>query len=383
MRLAPLSDFLNLDGMVHLAAGGESPSLRAQLASVERYIRLKGRASLGTPDYRAKQGVYDRCKARAAALYGVNPDEIAFTSSVADGASQIALSIPWQPGDNVVLEDVEFLSSFLPWTRLRDRGVEVRMIRHADWTPEEGHFRAVVDERTRVIAVSQVNYLTGIQHNLDALRHIADEAGAMLYADVTHAAGAAPVPARLCDFAVSATYKWLLGCQGVATVFWNRERVPDLEPAIVGWRSVEGSMGSTDNPLAPVWKPTAERLEAGNPPWMAIFYLDVALGYLLDLGLDRIYAHDRELSARLHAGLAALDVPLATPSDPRWRAGNNCFWVENPEGIAERLAAENILVSGYSGRIRISTHIWNDESDVDRCVASLEPILKSEVVPAS
>lgn len=382
MRLAPLSDFLKLDGLVHLAAGGESPALRAQAEAVQRYVGLKGRTGLGTPDYRAKQEVYDRCKDRAATLFGVTSDEIAFASSVADGASQIALSLPWQPGDNVVLEDVEFLSSLLPWTRLRDRGVEVRVIRHADWTPEEAHFRAAVDDRTRVIAVSQVNYLTGIQHNLEALREIADGAGAVLYADVTHAAGAAPVPARLCDFAVSATYKWLLGCQGVAVVAWNRERVPELEPAVVGWRSVAGSLGPADDPLSPTWKPTAERLEAGNPPWMAIFYLDTALGYLLDLGLDRVYAHDRDLGARMHAGLTELDVPLATPEDPRWRAGNNCFWVDNPEAIAEELAAQNIFVSGYSGRIRISTHIWNDERDVDTGLAALNGILRQEPVRA-
>jgi selenocysteine lyase/cysteine desulfurase len=383
MRLAPLSDFLNLDGVVHLAAGGESPSLRAQLAAVERYVQLKGRTGLGTPDYRVKQDTYERCKKRAATLFGVTVEEIAFASSVADGASQVALSLPWQSGDNIVFEDVEFLSSLLPWTRLRDRGVEVRVIRHAEWTPDEAHFQAAVDERTRLIAVSQVNYLTGIQHNLEALRRIADGVNAMLYADVTHAAGAAPVPGRLCDFAVSATYKWLLGCQGVATVVWNRERVPELEPAIVGWRSVTDALGPANDPLSPDWKPTAERLEAGNPPWMTIFYLDVALGYLLDLGLDRIYAHVRELSARMHAGLQTFGVPLATPSDPRWRAGNNCFWVENPESIAERLAGEGILVSGYSGRIRISTHIWNDEGDVDRGLAALEPIVKGQPVRAS
>ncbi|MGH2598871.1 MAG: aminotransferase class V-fold PLP-dependent enzyme, partial [Dehalococcoidia bacterium] len=124
MRLAPLSDFIDMDGIVHLAAGGESPALRAQADAVQRYVGLKGRSSIGTPDYTAKQQVYDRCKARAATLLGVTPEEIAFASSVAEGASQVALSLPWQPGDNVVLEDVEFLSSLLPWARLRDRGVE-------------------------------------------------------------------------------------------------------------------------------------------------------------------------------------------------------------------------------------------------------------------
>jgi selenocysteine lyase/cysteine desulfurase len=239
-----------------------------------------------------------------------------------------------------------------------------------------------VDSRTRVIAVSQVNYLTGIQHNLEALRAIADSAGARLYADVTHAAGAAPVPARLCDFAVSATYKWLLGCQGVALVAWNRERAPELEPAIAGWRSVEGGLDAGDEPLALRWKPSAERLEAGNPPWMAIVYLDAALSYLLDLGLERVYAHDRALSARMHAELARLGVPLATPEDPRWRAANNCFWYQQPEAVVEALHVENILVSGYSGRVRISTHVWNVEEDVDTCLAAIERILANATVRA-
>ena len=382
MRLAPVSDFISLDGLVHLAAGGESPALKRQADAVAAYVGNKGRAGMGTPGYAVKQESYVRCKRNAAALFGVTPEEIAFASSAAEGASQIALSLPWREGDNVVLQDVEFLSALLPWTRLRERGVEVRVIRHADWTPDEAHFRAAVDGRTRVIATSQVNYLTGIQHNLEALRQIADGVGALLFADVTHAAGAAPVPARLCDFAVSATYKWLLGCQGVALVAWNRERVPELEPAIVGWRSVEGGLGAGGDPLGMTWKPAAERLEAGNPPWIAIAYLDAALAYLLDLGLERIYAHDRALSAHMHAGLRTLDVPLATPEDARWRAGNNCFWTERPEEIAQELLAQSILVSGYSGRIRISTHVWNDEQDVDTCLTALEEILEREAVRA-
>ncbi|HET8647190.1 MAG TPA: aminotransferase class V-fold PLP-dependent enzyme, partial [Vicinamibacteria bacterium] len=216
MRLAPLADFNNLDGLVHLAAGGESPSLRAQVGAVQRYVLHKGRMGAGTPGFALKQEAYDRLKRNAATLFGVTPEEIAFAASVADGASQIALSLPWRAGDNVVVEDLEFRSSLLPWTRLAGRGVELRVLRHRDWTPAEAHIRAAVDGRTRAIAVSQVNYLTGIQHNLEALREIADGVGALLYADVTHAAGAVPVPARLCDFAVSATYKWLIGCQGVA-----------------------------------------------------------------------------------------------------------------------------------------------------------------------
>jgi cysteine desulfurase / selenocysteine lyase len=179
---------------------------------------------------------------------------------------------------------------------------------------------------------------------------------------------------------VSATYKWLLGTYGVALLTWNRARVPELEPAIVGWRSVEDGLGA--DRAHPRWKPAAERLEAGNPPYAAIFYLDVALTYLLGLGMDRIAPHVTGLSERMHQGLRELGVPLATPADPRWRAGNNCFWTDDPEAIVASLAERDIIVSGYSGRMRFSTHIWNDESDVDRCLSALETILHRQPISA-
>ena len=320
--LAVRADFDNLEGIVHLAAGGESPPLKAQRQAMLDYHAAKGLSGVGAPGASAKQAVYERCKTNAAIILGLRPEEIAFTSSVAEAASQIALSLPWEPGDVVVVEDAEFLSSLLPWTRLAYRGVEVRRVRHAAWTPDEAHIAAALDGRVRIIAVSQVNHLTGVHHNLEALRALADRAGAWLYLDASHAAGAVPVPGRLADFTVSATYKWLLGLQGVALLGWNRDRVPELEPAIAGWRSVEEGLTAVDG--VPPWKATAERLEAGNPPWLALYYLDVALSYLNALGGERIAAHVRALSERMHSGLAALGLPLATPADPRWRAGNTC-----------------------------------------------------------
>jgi selenocysteine lyase/cysteine desulfurase len=193
--------------------------------------------------------------------------------------------------------------------------------------------------------------------------------------DATHAAGAAPVPARLCDFVVSATYKWLLGCQGAALLLWNEERGPEPEPAIAGWRSVLEDVAPDGDPSALTWRSGAERLEGGNPAWIAIVYLDVALQYLRSVGIERIYAHDRALSARMHAGLRELGVPLATPDDPRWRAGNNCFWTEHPETLRDELLARNVLVNGGTGRIRIGTHIWNDEADVDAALTALEALV--------
>jgi cysteine desulfurase/selenocysteine lyase len=372
MALVPKTDFEALDQLTHLAAGGEAPPLKTQAAAVQRWLDVKGRG----PDGAAlRTGTLNRLKARAADVFGMTPAEIALASSAAEAMSQVALSVAIDEGDNVVVQDVEFRSASLPWIGLARRGVEVRVIKHADWTPDESAFRAAVDSRTRAIVTSQVNYLTGIQHNLEALRALADRSGALLVVDATHAAGAVPVPGRLCDFAVTATYKWILGCQGVALLAWNRERVPELAPAISGWRSA-GDWQGVGDPLDLVWKETAERLEPGNPPWPSLFYLDEGIGYLVNLGIDRIAAHIAPLSAEVNARLRRMELDVATPADPAYRAGNNCFWTPDPEGITERLFRDHhVLVSGYSGRIRISTHLYNDMDDVDRLFAALEQVL--------
>ena len=369
--LAAKSDFLGLESLAHLAAGGETPPLATQPATLQQWVAKKG---LGPDGGAERTATLTRLRERAAALFGVTAAEIALASSAGEAMSQVALSVELQPGDNVVMQDVEFKSASLPWVGLRRRGVEIRVIKHADWTPEEAHFGAAVDGRTRVLVTSQVNYLTGIHHNMEALRALADRSGAYLVNDATHAAGAVTVPGRLCDFTVSACYKWILGCQGIAFLVWNRERVPQLEPAITGWRSATDMFG-TESPLAAVWHDSAQRLEAGNPPWAQVFYQEEGLRYLLDLGIERISAHNLALSDEVNARLRHLELNVATPADPRFRAGNNCFWTADPEGVQERLFRDHrVLISGYSGRVRISTHIYNDEEDVNQLFTALKKV---------
>lgn len=369
MALAEKRDFEGLDRLTHLAAGSDTPPLVSQGDAFGRWVAQKGQGPAGTA---LRDATMARVRANAAALFGVTPEEIAFASSAGEAMSQIALSLPLTEGDNVVLQDIEFRSASLPWIGLTRLGVEVRAVNHHEWTPDEAAFRAAIDQNTQVIVTSQVNYLTGVQHNLAALRQMADRAGALLVSDATHALGAVAVPGRLCDFTVSATNKWQLGCQGVALIAWNRERLAEVAPAICGWRSVEDWDG-TGNPLDISWKRTAERLEPGSPPWPAIFYLDDGLAYLCERGVDQISAHVAALSGEVNARLRSLGYDVATPAEAAFRAGNTCFWIDDPEAIAARLyRIHRVLVAGYSRRLRVSTHLYNDQDDIERLFAALE-----------
>ncbi|HUU32532.1 MAG TPA: hypothetical protein VMW48_00650, partial [Vicinamibacterales bacterium] len=109
--IAAPSDFLGLDGVTHLAAGGQSPVLTRHLAALDRYAHVKG---TGLAGQRVNEAMRTAAMAKVAALIGAAPDDIGFPSSVAHGVSVLADAIEWRPGDNVVLEGWEFPSLLYP-----------------------------------------------------------------------------------------------------------------------------------------------------------------------------------------------------------------------------------------------------------------------------
>jgi cysteine desulfurase/selenocysteine lyase len=371
--LAPRSDFELPDGLTHMAPGGEAPSLRSHRAAMNRYFACKSTAPAGQE---ARWDAYHGAKVLAGELLGVGGEEtIAFVPSVSDGMNALSHALPVSAGDNVVVEDREFGAVIYPWLHLERRGVEVRLVRQREWDPSERAFRAAVDGRTRAVAVSQVSFLTGLHHNVEALAEIAHARAAWLIVDATHAAGAVPVPGKHCDFVLSACYKWMLAWHGTALLGWNRERLPEVEPAIIGWHSPAG-VPDREDPKRYEKRADAARFEVGNPSYAGIFVLENALSYVLDIGIERIAENDRYLSGVLNRQLRELGLDVATPLDPAHRAGNTCFWHPQPEAIAARLADEGVWVNGSDGRIRIGTHLWCSEDDVERTVAAVERALR-------
>jgi cysteine desulfurase/selenocysteine lyase len=232
-----------------------------------------------------------------------------------------------------------------------------------------------VDRRTRLVLVSQVSYLTGQRVDLARCAEIARGAGAWLAVDATHALGVVPVPGELCDFVVSSCYKWLLATHGVGIFAYDPTRVGDIEPATMGWHSVL-HRGGFEDPLKMPLRPDASRLEAGNPNFLGLFVLDNALG--VHEGLDRtaVSAYVLDLSGELRQGLVERGFPVITPEPREERAGNVCFLDPDALGLADRLAERGVLVWGGEGRIRVSTHVYNDEEDVDRLLAALDAVTR-------
>lgn len=375
MSISPLispTAFVGLEDIAHLCTGGEAPWLKAQETVYADFARLK------SGGYDGRQEIYrrgERCRQNMAQLWSVASERVAFMPSAAEGMAWLARGLDWRAGDNVVTTNLEFPSVAYAWRDLRARGVEVRLVEHRDWLVEEADLLAAVDERTRVVAVSQVSFYSGQNLRIEELAHGLEGTDTLLAVDATHAAGAVTVRADLCDLCISSAYKWLLATHGVAPCYLSERAEARLQASSYGWRNlaVWPAQGAERWPEVEE-REMPERLEPGNPGMVSVLFLNRALDELLRLGADTIEAHVLDLAAEISAELAARGLQVISPSARERRSGNTCFLAADAPRVTRELAAQGVLVWGEHGRVRVSGHLYNGSADVVRLLAALNAI---------
>jgi len=368
--------FEGLDNnIVHLSAGGETPMLHSHRDAFEQFMQDKGRGE------RARQLIHEtllKTREQCGELFNVNASDISFVSSTSEGINIVAYGLDWQAGDNVVIADVEFGSGVYPWTMLKDKGVEVKIVRHKDWQISIEDIEAQIDTRTRLVLMSHVSMFTGQRIPLQQLADAVHQRGALLVLDATHAAGVVPVEASCADVVISSCYKWLLGTHGTAIFYHNRDRLPELKAPFLGWASA-ATAGGWKDPLTLTQHDDGLRFMPANPNYLGIYILHNALKNLLPLGINTIEQHALKLTGRLHEGISKLDLDrlqlsIMTSAEEQYRAGNICIMSERVDELSAQLRSRGVLVWGTYGsdsRLRISAHVYNDANDIDTCIDAL------------
>ncbi len=354
---APKSDFIGLEGQIHLATGGEPPLLAKHRDAFERFARDK---SGGFDGYWTHWKVDDEVRAAVARMACAEPGDVAFVGNASDGIAKVVSGIDWQKGDNVVAPELDYASGRYALASLKPLGMDLRLVPARGWVLAEEDLLAACDVRSRLVYVSQVNALTGQHVDLDKLSAGLARTSTMLLVDASHAFGAVPLRADLSDFTVSACYKFALGIHDGILV-WNRRRQPDFAPGTAGWASATAGATSADYVL----KPDARRFEYGNAGHLGAYLLQESLAYLESFGIDAIAGHVRGLAARLIAGLHAMGLDVMTPVGRETHAGNVCFRCPEPEAVMRRAGEEGILVWADNGRVRLSAHLFTAEADVE------------------
>lgn len=359
--------FIGMEQCAWFYSGAETPPLKGSMDAINDYMTRRSEGPAGRENNAAIEA---SCKANLALLLGGKPDHISFLSNSSEIISTIAGAVAFRPGDNVVVNRLEFPSGVLPWLVLQDRGIEVRFVEHANWRVTPDDIMAEVDDRTRLVITSHVSYLSGARLDYRALYKRLKETDTLLLLDATQSLGAVPVDMNETDFLVCSSYKWLLGIHGIGILGVNPARLEAFMPRSVGWRSVKDM-------FAPIRRSSyefhhdAKRFETGYPSYPTIYALNYSTKLLLDTGIERIENHILRLGDELIGKLEAMGFTIITPQEPQLRAGNVCVASDRGEAVSEYLQKQGIYLWGGDGRFRASIHSFNDSADVDRLIGAL------------
>ena len=361
------ADIPALDDVTYLNTGAASPAPRCVVAAMTAEIE---RQQYDAP---AEEGMYpalfdslDESRERIAAFLGAAPDEIALTTSTADGINRVASALPWEAGDVVVRTDCEHSAGILPWRRLADlHDIEVRVLEtDRGRLDHERLAKAVAD--TKLLCLSSITWNYGTTLPIEEVVEIAHEAGTRVLVDAVQSPGQMAVDFDDwgADFAVGAGHKWLCGPWGAGVLYVNEAATDALEPRRVGYRSVLDP-GDEEYSFAA----GARRLEVGTTSPAPHAGLVAAIDLLESVGLDAIEARIERLTDRLKDGFD--DERLLSPR--AHESGLVTIADESPEATVERLAGEDIRIRSLPSpeAIRVSVHVFNTAADVDTLLEHL------------
>lgn len=328
-------------------------STRSEQAVLDHFAR---RRELACSDFLSWFDDHDRLRGKIARLIHAAPDDIAFFPNASAALGVLVRGLGLQAGDEVLTLEHEFPNQIYAPLHAGARLVEAPPERLLDsFTP-----------RTRLVAISSVNYSTGYRAPLEEIAAECRRRGVPLYIDGTQHAGALEFDfGRIApDMLAVNCYKWMLAPNGIAFAAVHERLRGRLEPLAIGWRSHHDWRNVTA-----LWhgRPqlvaSAEKYEAGMLPSALLYALEASVDLMLELGPAVIEQRVLELARKTRAMFAGAlpneDSPIvAVP-------------MADAAQVAARLREQRILVSARHGLLRISPHFYNNEADIARLAEAL------------
>ncbi len=306
--------------------------------------------------------------------------DVCVSSSATELLSSLAWAIAPKKGSNIVSTKASFPSTVYPWQRVSDEfGAEIRLAPHnGNYYTKPEDILSLINDDTAVVTLSHVEYACGQRYNLKSFTKAAHDVGALFIVDATQSMGMIPINAKDsgADAIVASGYKWLRGTYGAA-VGYISPKIQSLSPGIIGFRSHKD-----------IWNMRAERLEfpedASRFEFTTIHFgaalgLAASIGEITDIGIQKVWEHDIELTNMLIEGALASGLEIASPTNDKERSA--IVSIKIPPGfdtgdVVKQLQDEyGILVTNRSGFLRVSPHIDNTTEQITFFLDSLQEIL--------
>jgi len=365
-RIALLSRslFPHAAHVAYLEHAALAPLALPVTAAVQRF--LAERSGPVPNDIPSHFAAYERVRAGAAALIGAPVEHVELAPSTSWGLNLLALGYPWQPGDRVAVPACEFPANAFPWLQLSRFGVEVDLVPHTRGVVTVEDIEAALTSRTRLVAVSWVQYLSGYRLDLERLAEVVHAAGALLSVDATQGLGALQLDVAVAgvDFMAAGAQKWLLAMQGAAIVYVAPALQERLAP-IRGW--LNGPMAPDEEmDFAGALHPDARRFRVTAPAMEPVIALDASLAMLRDAGAPAVEHAVVGSATRLARGLDRAG--LRRYGADEVSSGIVTFDHPDPAGAHAALREAGVHASVRNRRLRFSPHAYNDDDEIDLAI---------------
>jgi cysteine desulfurase/selenocysteine lyase len=322
------------------------------------------RDELATTDFLDWYTDADRVRAGIARLIHAEPDDIAFVPNAASALSMVLAGIAPAPGDNIVTLDDEFPNYLYQG-----------LARKVAWE----RFYESVDNRTRLIAFSEVNYATGFRPPLSDIVKFLAARGVPLFLDGSQSVGALTFDVRKTPVDVLAVhgYKWLMSPTGAGFMYVSPAFRKKLQPNIIGWRS-HRDWRNVDrlHSGTPEFKDAAEKYEGGGLPFHLLYAMEASVNWMLEIGPEAIERRVMELANSTRSILRGLGAEL-DGADPNKASQIVIAGLpgKDASAIVRALREQKVVIAARHGRLRISPHFYNDDGDLERLEGALKKLL--------
>lgn len=358
-----------------------SPIPRRAADAMQRWIvQANQDGDVPWPEWSNRAG---QLRKAASQLLHCKTEEIALVPNTTFGINAVAMGLPWRQGDSVVVLENEFPSNLLPWLSLERLGVEVRRIPvDESGVVDFARIMRAIDSSTRLVTISWVGYATGYRVDLAELCDLVHQAGAQLFVDAIQGLGVFPLDTRNIpiDYAAADGHKWMLGPEGAGLLYIRESNLDRLTPLMVGWNSIQASYEFRSQ--GAVLKRDASRWEGGSANHVGLIGLGASLELLLELGCHQphgfVAKRVLENAARVREAVSRAGGELAYTAPSTWDAptasGIVSFSMPNrdPAAVRKDLIQAGVVLSVRHGKLRVATHAYNNEQDIDRLATALQ-----------
>jgi len=324
-----------------------------------------------------------KVREKVAKLFGASPAECTVTTSTTAGLNIALLGLDWKPGDEILLSTHEHGGGINP-----SKYAEKRFGAKVVWwdlptnpkndTEVLDILQSKITDRTKVIVLSHVMYTTGYMPPMEAIGQLAKQKKILFAIDAAHPAGLMPIDVKKINasFYSCAGHKWMCGPVGSGMLFVDSSVLPMMHPISVGRVS--------DKPID-----KADDLHSwSNVPIAQITGLGAAIDFHTAMGAQNVYNHNMSLINRLNRGIANIpNLELISSYEAKNAAPRSSIEVKggkNCTDVMKRLHSEHqVTISTavhkdlprLSNALRISAHVYNNEEDMDKCLAALKAVM--------